>query len=420
MLNNRNFCEVRMVLRKVFPAMYTLSEETPACSRNATLYLLRCIFLMGVRQPPARFFIVYCLWSFALNLSSTFYQPIAFLTGYISHLSEFSPGEFLTSLQVAFNALSCSIKVLIVWAFVKHLDEANNILDEMDKRLTKPSERLRVHRAVSRSNRIFFFYMAVYILYATNTLIAAIVMGKPLYQNYYPYLDWRSSSWNLGLQMGLEYFAMAGACLQDVCVDCYPVNFVLVLRAHMSIFADRLRQLGKDPDVSHEKRYEQLVQCIQDHKTILRFVDCLRPVISGTIFVQFLVVGLVLGFTLINIVLFANLGSAIAALFFMTAVLLETTPFCILCNYLTDDCYNLAIALFQSNWIDGKQRYKKTLMYFLQKLQQPITFMAMNAFPISVGTNIIVTKFSFSVFTLVKQMNIAEKLSKADEEDKLN
>lgn len=155
---------------------------------------------------------------------------------------------------------------------------------------------------------------------------------------------------------------------------------------------------------------------------------------------QFLVVGLVLGFTLINIVLFANLGSAIAALSFMAAVLLETTPFCILCNYLTEDCHNLANALFQSQWIDGEMRYKKTLMYFLQNLQQPITFMAMNVFPISVGTNISVsfcssgrllfliylkficvflqvTKFSFSVFTLVKQMNIAEKLSKSEKDE---
>ncbi|XP_022228728.2 odorant receptor 42a-like [Drosophila obscura] len=406
-----------MALRKIFRALFTPSEEAPACSRNASLYFLRCIFLMGMRKPPARFFIAYCLWSFALNLSSTVYQPIGFLTGYFSHLSEFSPGEFLTSLQVAVNAWSCSAKVIIVWALVKHFDEANKVLDEMDKRLTQPSERLQVHRAVTWSNRIFFFFMTVYMVYATSTLITAILIGKPPYQIYYPYLDWRSSSWQLGLQTGLEYFGMIGSCFQDASVDCYPVNFIIVLRAHMSIFADRLRQLGKDPDESHEQRYEKLVQCIQDHKTILRFVDCLRPVISGTIFVQFLVVGLVLGFTLINIVMFANLGSAIAALFFMTAVLLETTPFCILCNYLTDDCYKLADALFQSNWIDCEQRYKKTLMYFLQKLQQPIIFMAMNAFPISVGTNITVTKFSFSVFTLVKQMNIAEKLSK---EDKLN
>ncbi|XP_017104074.1 odorant receptor 42a [Drosophila bipectinata] len=404
-------------LRRIFPAMYIRSEDDPARSRDATLYLLRCIFLMGVRKPPAKFFLAYVAWSFALNLCSTFYQPIGFLTGYISHLSEFSPGEFLTSLQVAFNAWSCSTKVLIVWVLVKRFDEANIILDAMDKRLTQPSERLQVHRAVSSSNRIFFFFMTVYMVYATNTFLSAIAIGRPPYQNYYPYLDWRSSNWHLGMQAGLEYFAMAGACFQDVCVDCYPVNFILVLRAHMSIFAERLRHLGTDPVENQEQRYQKLVQCIEDHKVILRFVDCLRPVISGTIFVQFLVVGLVLGFTLINIVLFANLGSAIAALSFMAAVLLETTPFCILCNYLTEDCHNLADALFQSQWIDGEKRYKKTLLYFLQNLQQPITFMAMNVFPISVGTNISVTKFSFSVFTLVKQMNIAEKLAKSEDDE---
>ncbi|XP_044317714.1 odorant receptor 42a [Drosophila rhopaloa] len=406
-----------MELRRIFPALFTRSEDSPARSRDATLYLLRCIFFMGIRKPPARYFLAYVLWSFALNFCSTFYQPIGFLTGYISHLSEFSPGEFLTSLQVAFNAWSCSTKVLIVWALVRHFDEANAILDEMDKRVTEPGERMQVHRAVSLSNRIFFFFMAVYMVYATNTFLSAIFIGRPPYQNYYPYLDWRSSRLHLGLQAGLEYFGMVGACFQDVCVDCYPVNFILVLRAHMSIFEERLRRLGTDPAENQEQRYERLVECIHDHKVILRFVDSLRPVISGTIFVQFLVVGLVLGFTLINIVLFANLASAIAALSFMAAVLLETTPFCILCNYLTEDCYKLADALFQSKWIGAEKRYQKTLMYFLQKLQQPIMFMAMNVFPISVGTNISVTKFSFSVFTLVKQMNIAEKLAKPEEDE---
>ncbi|EDV59865.1 odorant receptor 42a [Drosophila erecta] len=406
-----------MYLRKLFPALFTQPEDSPVRSRDGTLYLLRCVFLMGVRKPPAKFFVAYVLWSFALNFFSTFYQPIGFLTGYISHLSEFSPGEFLTSLQVAFNAWSCSTKVLIVWVLVKRFDEANAILDEMDRRITEPEERLQIHRAVSLSNRIFFFFMAVYMIYATNTFLSAIFIGRPPYQNYYPFLDWRSSTLHLALQAGLEYFAMAGACFQDVCVDCYPVNFVLVLRAHMPIFEKRLRRLGTSPAESQQQRYERLVECIQDHKVILRFVDCLRPVISGTIFVQFLVVGLVLGFTLINIVLFANMGSAIAALSFMAAVLLETTPFCILCNYLTEDCNKLGDALFQSNWIDGEKRYKNALMYFLQKLQQPITFMAMDVFPISVGTNISVTKFSFSVFTLVKQMNIAEKLAKSEMEE---
>lgn len=131
------------------------------------------------------------------------------------------------------------------------------------------------------------------------------------------------------------------------------------------------------------------------------FCDTLRPVISGTIFVQLLVVGLVLGFTIINIVLFANFTSRIAALLFMTAVLLETTPFCILCNFLAEDCIKCADALFESNWIVQNTRYKKTLLQFLQSLQKPIVFMAGNVFTISVATNISVGScFLYTLYIL--------------------
>lgn len=261
---------LQMVLRKIFPTLYTLPASAPVRSRNATLYLLRCVFYMGIRTPPRDYFLVYCLWSAILNLCSTFYQPIGFMTGYISHLSEFSPGDFLTSLQVAFNAWSCSSKVIIVWILVKRFDKALLIMDEMDKRLTQPEERIKVHRAVSQSNRIFFIFMSVYMIYATSTFLSAVSIGRPPYQNYYPLLDWKAGTFQFWLQAGLEYFAMLGACFQDVCVDCYPINFILPLRAHMTNFAERLRRLGSDPKEDPEETYEQLVQCIQDHKTILR------------------------------------------------------------------------------------------------------------------------------------------------------
>ncbi|EDW08380.1 odorant receptor 42a [Drosophila mojavensis] len=403
-----------MGLRQLFPAMYTLPDKSSVKSRQATLYLLNCIFLMGIRTPPRGccLFLIYVAWSFALNLCSTFYQPFGFMIGYVSHLSEFSPGEFLTSLQVAFNACTCSTKVIIVWIFVKRFDQANALFDELDKQVLEPAERGRIHRAVSQSNRIFFVFMSVYIIYATTTFISACINGVPMFQNYYPFLDWRASRQQYWLQSCLEYFTMFGACFQDVCVDCYPINYILPLRAHMANFAERLRGLGHDPQESSEERYEKLIECIKHHKIILSFCDTLRPIISGTIFVQLLVVGLVLGFTIINIVMFANFASRIASLCFMTAVLLETTPFCILCNYLADDCMKLADALFESNWIYQDERYKKTVLLFLQSLQKPIVFIAGNVFTISVATNLNATKFSFSVFTLVKQMNIAEKLSR--------
>ncbi|XP_034480108.1 odorant receptor 42a-like [Drosophila innubila] len=401
-----------MAFRKMFPSLYTADDKDPAKSRNATLYLLRCIFWMGIRTPPQSHFWQYCLWSFVLNLSSTIYQPISFTTGYIMHASELTPSEFFTSLQTSFNTLSCAIKVVIVWIYVKRFDIATGLLDEMDKWLIQPSERRIIHRAVAFSNRVFFFFMPVFMTYATTAFLSAIVRGRPPYQNYNPILDWRADKLQLWIQAGLEYFAMAGACFQAVCVDCYAINFTLALRAHMGVFKNRLRLLGNNSDETPEQSYEKLTKCIKDHKVILRFCDTLRPIIGGTIFVQLLILGITLGFTIVNIVQFANFNSGITAFSFIGAVLLETTPFCILCNYLTDDSLMLADALFESNWIDQNDRYKKTLIQFLQHLQKPLVFMAGNILTISMATNLTASKFAISVITLIQNMNIAEKFER--------
>lgn len=98
--------------------------------------------------------------------------------------------------------------------------------------------------------------------------------------------------------------------------------------------------------------------------------------------------------------MFANFGSRIAAMSFVCCIMLETTPFCTLCNYLTDDCYRLADALFESNWIEQDERYKKIVLQFLQTLQKPIVFMAGNIFSISVATNLTVSPSIFTLPTL--------------------
>ncbi|EDW04471.1 GH24343 [Drosophila grimshawi] len=124
------------------------------------------------------------------------------------------------------------------------------------------------------------------------------------------------------------------------------------------VFRKIFHSIYPQPDsVSAESRKATLylLRCVFLMASVILCV-----LIGGTIFVQLLVVGLVLGLTIINIVIFSDIGSRISAMSFMIGVLLETTLFCILCNYLADDCNKLADALFESNWIDQEQRYRKT------------------------------------------------------------
>lgn len=124
-----------------------------------------------------------------------------------------------------------------------------------------------------------------------------------------------------------------------------------------------------------------------------RCCNLMRPVMSQTIFIQFLLVGVVLGVTMINVLYFSGLFRAISSILFVTALLFETFPFCYLCDQLVNDCYELSNLLGESHWIDAEPKYKSTLKFFMHNLQQPIIFTAGGIFLISLHSNIQVCKY---------------------------
>lgn len=142
---------------------------------------------------------------------------------------------------------------------------------------------------------------------------------------------------------------------------------------------------------SSSKSYQSVILHNLCAPSLSSYCALIRPVISGTIFTQFLLCGLVLGLTLINVFFFSDLWTGIASFLFVITALLQTFPFCYTCNLIMDDCEALSHALFQSNWIDSGSRYQSTLLYFLHNVQQPIVFIAGGIFPISMSSNISVS-----------------------------
>lgn len=111
-------------------------------------------------------------------------------------------------------------------------------------------------------------------------------------------------------------------------------------------------------------------------------------IFNGTIFIQFLLIGVVLGLTLVNVLLFSGFIRALASLVYLVIVLMETFPFCYLCDLIAEDCEDLSNLLGHSYWIDAEPKYKFTLRIFMLHLQNPIRFKAGGTFPISMNSNI--------------------------------
>ncbi|KAM8706804.1 hypothetical protein ACLKA7_010978 [Drosophila subpalustris] len=85
---------------------------------------------------------------------------------------------------------------------------------------------------------------------------------------YIPLLDWRRNKHHLWIASAIEFLCVqaAGCCCS--LVDCMPFIFGAV-RDHMKLLIQRVEILRNDPESNEDNNYEELVQCIMDHKLIL-------------------------------------------------------------------------------------------------------------------------------------------------------
>ncbi|XP_060647110.1 odorant receptor 59b-like [Drosophila nasuta] len=381
-------------------------------SRDGCIYMYRLMKFIGWIPPKTGPIFLRGLYYFYSVLTYTLgvvYLPLGFALSYIKEFDNFTPDEFLTSLQVAINTFGGTVKCSITYINLWRLRKVEIILNELDKRIETDVARKKMHESISLSNYIFLIFTILYNGYAGSTFLSYLASGRPPWSLYNPLIDWHESLLNLVIQANFEYIVMTFAVIQHQLSDTYLVVFIILIRGHFNLLMDRVQNLRTDPNKTDEQNYEDLVNCVKDHKKILECCKILRPMISGTIFVQFGLIGSVLGLTLINIFFFSNLWRGMACCLFVVAVLSETFPFCYNCNLLIDECQELGVRIFQSNWTDAPARYKSTLIQFMHHVQQPIMFIAGGIIPITMNSNITVAKFAFSIITIVKEMNLAEQ-----------
>lgn len=112
----------------------------------------------------------------------------------------------------------------------------------------------------------------------------------------------------------------------------------------------------------------------------------MRPYVTRSLFVQFTALALVLASSLIHLLFFANFLTGLFSVWYIPTCMMQTFPICFTCDLIIEDCEELAMAIFHSNWISAEKRYKMALIYFMQNVQKPIKFISGGVLPICQAT----------------------------------
>ncbi|EDW75925.1 uncharacterized protein Dwil_GK14943 [Drosophila willistoni] len=398
------------MIYKLFPRLKVQPLSEDVRSRDAFVYLDRGMQVVGWVPPKNKILQrFYAIWTVLLVGLVFCWSPMGFSFTYAREMSTFTAGEFLTSIQIGLNTYGNTLKSSYTFWGTKRYKLAKELLDRMDKRCTTEEEQAGIRRSVARWNLCYMIYQISYSVYTTSTFVVATVNGHLPWRFYNPLIDSTKNVLFFWIAALMEYFLMSMTVLADQCADVYPIAYMGVMRTHMNFLKQRITRLRTNPELSEDENYQELVKCIKDHQIIMEYVEIMRPVISATIFVQFLLIGVVLGLSMINILFFSDFWACVANVMFVGCVLMETFPFCYLSNIIMDDAAELSDCLFQSNWIDANRRYKTAVISFMHRIQQPIIIIAGGVFIICLQTNITVAKLAFSVITVVKQMDFAKK-----------
>lgn len=240
-------------------------------SRDAFKYLERGMRFIGW-MPPSRDhpnYWRYCVYAFLVTGLSGAYLPFGFFISYFVNISGFTPGDFLTSIQVAFNSACLGVKIAIVLPNLWRFEKIKKLLDILDRPCFQEGAGEDIHRCVARCNFIYMVYQIAYSSYTVLTCMSSFLIGSTPWGFYIPFLDYRSSRQAFWMAACIESVIGAAAVSMDQFVDVCPVIFGIILRTHLKLLIRRVERLRKSKSDSDDQDYAKLVNCIKDHKNIL-------------------------------------------------------------------------------------------------------------------------------------------------------
>ncbi|XP_055844181.1 odorant receptor 42a-like [Episyrphus balteatus] len=292
---------------------------------------------------------------------------------------------------------------LIPW--FKQIMSAHRYLEPLDIRIQRFDEELKIMRGIVKNCRRLYVaynvtFMTSLIFYAVN----GVVNKKIMFEAYIPW-DWKSSTKKYILAFGYQFWTSVVQLIISLAIDNFAICYVYVMWGHLETLAIRISRIGYDRTKSQEDNYKELIACVHDHGNIYQFFELVRPVISGAVLIQFMVTAFALCLAIFDYLFFgSNLAKLLMTLAYVAVLFCQVMPCCYFVNDLMTSSDSLTTALYSSNWMDQTPKFKKTIIIFMQRTQKTTVIMAGNIVPVTLQTCVSIIRFSFSMFTLLKQM----------------
>ncbi|KAJ3663416.1 hypothetical protein Zmor_007680 [Zophobas morio] len=354
------------------------------------------------------FYTLYATLSFILfGFGHTFVQMIQVI------LSPFDLEALAGTLFIACQTMA----VMKAYGFMKQI----KIMKDLMSKLNNDTFRSRnvTQEVTLNSNLKFWWNLYVgyeFVTYSTVLLWLSFPILDKSYKNsrlpcaaWYPY-DFRKTPF-----YEITYFyQILSLCYLNVCntnMDMLSVCLMVYIGAQCDILCDNLRSLGKCDEESRSEVFNrELVEIIEHHKEILKFVKNFNRFVDKILLAQFLASLLSLALAFFQITLIAPLTSEfLTVVSLITSTIFQIFLYCWYGNEVDIKSRKIFYAIFESEWIGVPPKAQQNLLIFSLRTRQQITIRTFKLFPLSLGTFMTIMRSAWSYFAVLRQVNIPQE-----------
>ncbi|XP_017075214.2 odorant receptor 30a [Drosophila eugracilis] len=179
------------------------------------------------------------------------------------------------------------------------------------------------------------------------------------------------------------------------------VTFTLFAILMCRVLQHKLKSLEKLKD--HQVRGE-LIWCIKYQLKLTGLVDSMNALNTHLHLVEFLCFGAMLCVLLFSLIIAQTIAQTVIVIAYMVMIFANSVVLYYVANELYFQSFDIAIAAYESNWMDFDVDTQKTLKFLIMRSQKPLAILVGGTYPMNLKMLQSLLNAIYSFFTLLRRV----------------
>ncbi|ALC39034.1 Or30a [Drosophila busckii] len=204
-----------------------------------------------------------------------------------------------------------------------------------------------------------------------------------------------------------EFFFVVQAIMAPMgcCMYIPYTNLVVTFTLFAILMCRVLRhKLQKLQHFHRSKVQQQIIWCIRYHNKLAGVVHAKNSLTTNLYLVEFLCFGAMLCVLLFSLIIAQTVAQTIIVIFYMVMIFANSVVLYYVANELYFQSLYVAIAAYETNWMDYSIETQKTLKFLIMRSQKPLAILVGGVYPMNLKMLQSLLNVIYSFFTLLRRI----------------